>query len=72
MRRTNAQENMQMQEFCQRLFDKVDPLGYDVTIANHGEFMWRVKIENLHASDEYTVEYDHINNAWSWMRVVFV
>jgi hypothetical protein len=72
MRRTNAQESMQMQEFCQKLFDKVDPLGHDVTIVPHGEFIWCVKIENLYSCDQYTVEFNVHTQEWSWMRTVFV
>lgn len=70
MRQTNAAQNYQMQEFCQKLFDRVDPLGYDVSIANQGETIWMVKIENATESDQYVVEYNRLTKEWSWIRYV--
>lgn len=68
MRVTEATLTAQMQEFVQKLFDKTDPLGYDVSAVAHGPTMWRVTIENLHEKDEYDVEYKA--GEWSWLRVV--
>jgi hypothetical protein len=70
MRQTAAAVNAQMQEFCQKLFDRVDPLGYDVGIETHGETIWLVRIENATECDRYVVEYNRIMNEWSWMRYV--
>lgn len=68
MRVTEATMRAAMQEFIQRLFDKTDPLGYDVTAVPHGPLIWRVTIENLHEKDQYDVEYNQ--NGWSWLRVI--
>ena len=70
MRVTNAIANAKMQEFCQKLFDKTDPLGYDVSLVNHGETIWQVTIENLHEKDVYIVEYNPQSMHWSWIRVI--
>ncbi|QYW06600.1 hypothetical protein uav_069 [Pseudomonas phage UAVern] len=68
MRVTEATMRAAMQEFIQRLFDRTDPLGYDVTAVPHGPFIWRVTIENLHEKDVYDVEYNQ--NGWQWLRVI--
>lgn len=68
MRTTAAMQNFQMQEFCQKLFDKVDPLGYDVTIIPQGETIWLVRIENAFRRDQYSVEWDRKTGEWSWIR----
>lgn len=70
MRQTAAGVNAKMQEFCQKLFDRVDPLGYDVGIETHGETIWLVKIENATECDRYVVEYDRLTDQWSWIRYV--
>lgn len=70
MRQTGAAVNAMMQEFCQKLFDRVDPLGYDVGIEIHGETIWLVKIENATERDSYVVEYNRLTNEWSWIRHV--
>lgn len=72
MRQTQAHLNAQMQEFCQKLFDKVDSLGYDVTIANQGAFIWSVKIENATEVDQYIVQHNPHDREWSWIRVINV
>lgn len=72
MRQTAAGLNAQMQEFCQRLFDKTDPKGYDVSLVSHGETIWQVTIENLHEKDVYCVEYHPPTQQWSWIRVITV
>lgn len=68
MRTTAAMQNFQMQEFCQKLFDKVDPLGYDVTIIPQGETMWLVKIESATETDQYSVEFNRQTGEWEWVR----
>lgn len=68
MRVTQAAANAKMQEFVEALFDKTDPLGYDVSAVAHGPMMWRVTIENLHEKDVYDVE--HQNGQWLWLRVI--
>lgn len=68
MRQTQAHLNLKMQDFCQKLFDKTDKLGYDVTIANSGETSWFVRIENLHSKDQYEVTYNPQTQEWSWIR----
>lgn len=70
MRQTNAVVKARMQEFCQKLFDKVDPKGYDVSLVSHGETMWQVTIENLHEKDVYCVEFNPASQHWSWIRVI--
>lgn len=70
MRQTNANLNLQMQEFCQKLFDKVDPLGYDVTIIPHGETIWLVRIESATERDQYSVEWHRQTGEWEWIRWV--
>lgn len=67
MRTTQTVAHAMMQEFVQKLFDRTDPLGYDVSAVAHGPSMWRVTIENLHEKDVYDVEY---NDGWHWMRVL--
>jgi len=67
MRVTEAFLQTQMQEFVQKLFDRTDPLGYDVSAVPTGPAMWRVFIENLHEKDVYDVEY---KDGWHWMRVL--
>lgn len=70
MRLTQAHLNAQVQEFCQKLFDKTDPLGYDVSSVNLGELIWQVTIENLHEKDQYIVEFHPFFSEWSWTRVI--
>lgn len=67
MRTTQSVAHAQMGEFVQKLFDRTDPLGYDVSAVAHGPMMWRVTIENLHEKDVYDVEY---KDGWHWMRVL--
>ena len=68
MRQTSATLNLQLQEFCQKLFDRVDLLGYDVSIIPHGETIWLVRIENAFRRDQYSVEWDRKTGEWSWIR----
>lgn len=68
MRQTNAHLNLQMQEFCQKLFDKVDSFGYDVSIIPHGETIWLVRIENASRRDQYSVEWNRQTGEWTWVR----
>lgn len=68
MRQTNAHLNLQMQEFCQKLFDKVDLLGYDVSIIPQGETIWLVRIENAFRRDQYSVEWKRDTGKWEWIR----
>lgn len=69
MRTSQGVANNMMQEFVQKLFDKTDPLGYDVSAVPTGPVMWRVTIENLHEKDVYDVEYNQATG-WSWIRVI--
>lgn len=68
MRVSQATANAMMQEFVTLLFDKTDPLGYDVSAMPQGPLMWRVTIENLHEKDVYDVEYNQ--QGWHWIRVL--
>ena len=68
MRVTEASLLAAMQGFVQALFDKTDPLGYDVSAVAQGQTIWRVTIENLHEKDVYDVEFKA--GEWSWLRVV--
>lgn len=68
MRTSQGVANRMMQEFIQKLFDKTDPLGYDVSAVSTGPVMWRVTIENLHEKDVYDVE--HKEGKWFWIRVI--
>lgn len=70
MRQTQASANFKMQEFSQKLFDRVDPLGYDVSIVNHAETIWMVTIENATQKDQYVVEYTPQTDQWNWIRYV--
>lgn len=67
MRVTEASLQALMGQFVQKLFDRTDPIGYDVSAIPTGPAMWRVTIENLHEKDVYDVEY---RQGWSWMRVL--
>lgn len=61
-----------MQEFCEALFDKVDALGYDVSLVPHGDSIWQVNIENATTQETYCVEHCRLTGEWRWIRVITV